>query len=540
MSFFPFFKRKKNTITNQTPAKAVALELTADLSVNLSAIQEALGHSSDIGIRQFTMGQAKDIHVAIVYISSMVDNAMINDFVLRSLMLGASNDDESSLTKRPFDVIRERCLAIGQVQLSANLEQMLTSLLSGKTVILVDGYGKGISCNTTSTVGRSIEEPQSQTVVRGPREGFNENIRTNVTLIRRKIKSPNLRYESMKIGRVTQTDVGMMYLKGIADDGVINEIKDRLNSIDVDSILESGYIEEYIQDQTFTPFPTIYNSERPDAIAAGILEGQIAILIDGTPFVLLAPATFIKFFQASEDYYQRWDISSFLRILRLGSFIIAMLLPSIYIAITTYHQEMLPTTLLISLAAQREGVPFPAFVEALMMELVFEVLREAGVRMPRAVGQAVSIVGALVIGQAAVQAGLVSAGMVIIVSFTAISNFVAPAFNLAIAARLLRFFLMVLAATLGLFGIMAGLIALLIHMTSLRSFGVPYLSPITPFNAKDQQDVFVRFPMWAMNTRPSMMATKNQNRQAKNMEPKPPEEEKDNKKSQDEKNDEEN
>jgi spore germination protein KA len=273
--------------------------------------------------------------------------------------------------------------------------------------------------------------------------------------------------------------------------------------------LESGYIEELIQDETYTPFPTVYNTERPDVIAAGLLEGRVAILIDGTPFVLLVPALFGQFNQAAEDYYQRADIGTLLRLLRYLSFFIALLGPSLYIAITTFHQEMIPTPLLISLAAQREGVPFPAFIEALVMELTFEILREAGVRLPRAVGQAVSIVGALVIGQAAVEAGIISAAMVIVVSVTAIASFVFPSYNMAISVRILRFGLMGLAASFGLFGITLGLIAIVLHLCSLRSFGIPYMSPFAPFILADQKDMLFKVPLWGMFSRPRLISQKN-------------------------------
>jgi len=248
----------------------------------------------------------------------------------------------------------------------------------------------------------------------------------------------------------------------------------------------------------------VYNSERPDVIAAGLLEGRVAILVDGTPFVLMVPGLFIHFYQSAEDYYQRADISTLLRILRLLGLFIALLGPSLYIAITTFHQEMLPTQLLLSLAAQREGVPFPAFIEALMMEVAFEILREAGIRMPKSVGQAISIVGTLVIGQAAVDAGIVSAAMVIVVAITAISSFIVPAFSLSISIRILRFGLMGLAASFGLFGITVGMIALILHMCSLRSFGIPYMSPFAPFIWSDQKDSIFRFPRWGLLSRPHL------------------------------------
>jgi spore germination protein KA len=315
-----------------------------------------------------------------------------------------------------------------------------------------------------------------------------------------------------------------VYIKEVANDKIVEEVHKRLDNIDIDGILESGYIEELIQDETFTPFPTMINTERPDIVAAGLLEGRIAILVDGTPFALLLPALFVHFFQASEDYYQRFDIGTLLRMLRYLSFFLTLLVPSVYVAATTFHQEMLPTPLLISLAAQREGVPFPAVVEAMMMEVTFEILREAGVRMPRAVGQAISIVGALVLGEAAVQAGIVSPVMVIVVSITAISSFVSPTFNMAIATRIIRFIFMLLAATFGLYGIAVGLLAMALHLCSLRSFGIPYMSPMAPLIAADQRDTIIRFPHWAFFKRPRLINQKDMTRQQRliKAKPKPP------------------
>ncbi|MEW9670469.1 spore germination protein [Ammoniphilus sp. 3BR4] len=499
--------------------------LSARLSVNVQKIKEISGNSPDITIRWMEAGAGGEWDIAVVYINGLADSNTVNNVIVKSLMQETEKEaGQSWMGVDVLSLIKKRVLTVGGVGDIHDMDQLLSSLFSGDTIILVEGYGRGLSAGTLGWEHRGVEEPQSQTVIRGPKEGFTENLTTNTALLRRKIQSPQLWMEMKKIGRVTQTKVAVMYLKGVANEKVVAEVMLRLDRIDTDSILEGGYIEEFIQDATFTPFPTIANTERPDAVAGAILEGQIAILVDGTPFVLLAPVTFFKFFQSSEDYYHRYDISTFIRIMRYTAFIVSMLLPSLYIAVTTYHQEMLPTTLLISLMAQREGIPFPAFVEALIMEVTFEVLREAGVRMPRAIGPAISIVGALVLGQAAVQAGLVSAGMVIIVSFTAISNFVAPAFNIAIAARLLRFFFMVLAATLGLFGIMAGLIAVLIHMAGLRSFGVPYLTPMAPFIPANQKDVLVRVPWWAMFTRPRLISQHNSIRQGKNLKPSPHEE----------------
>ena len=403
----------------------------------------------------------------------------------------------------------------------SRFEDIFAHLLSGDTVLILDGFQKGFSLSSRGWEQRGVQEPTSQTVVRGPKDGFTETLRTSTALIRRRIKDTSLRVDSMKIGRRTQTDVAIMYIDGVVTNDTVTEVKERLERIDIDGVLESGQIEELIQDARFSPFPTIMNTERPDVAAAALLEGRIAIVIDGTPFVLLVPSLFIHFFQASEDYYQKADFSTFIRLLRYFAFFLALLTPSAFIAVTTFHQEMLPSKLLISLAAQREGVPLPAIVEAIMMEITFEILREAGIRMPRAVGPAISIVGALVIGQAAVEAGIVSASMVIVVALTAISSFVSPAFNMSITARLLRFPLMFLAASFGLFGILLGLIIVVSILSSIRSFGIPYLAPNSPFILEDQMDNFVRMPRWFIRTRPHLINRKNMTRST-TPPPKPP------------------
>ncbi|MFC6227451.1 spore germination protein [Paenibacillus allorhizosphaerae] len=495
--------------------------LSASLEANLQTVHSRLGASPDVIIRKMVLKQAGGMQIAMMYIDGLVETLSINHMIAEISKLAELEFPEPRSPVGFYRFLKNYALAAGALEEARSLNDVMSAMFNGETVILLDGCSTALTAATAGGEKRSVEEPSSQTVIRGPKEGFIESLRTNTALIRRKIKSPDLRIDAKIIGRKSRTNVAVVYLKGTANDKVVEEIHKRLDSIDTDSILESGYIEEFIQDATYTPFPTVMNTERPDAAAAGILEGQVVIIVDGTPFVLIAPVTFFKFFQSSEDYYQRFDIASFLRLIRFGSFIVSMLLPSLYIAITTFHQEMLPSTLLIGLAAQREGVPFPALVEAMLMELTFEVLREAGVRMPRVIGPAISIVGALVLGQAAVQAGLVSGAMVIVVSFTAIANFVIPALNMATAARLIRFSLMILGATLGLFGVVSGLMVMLIHMAGLRSFGISYLQPVAPLVPGNLKDIFVRVPWWRMNTRPRLFSP-NVVREGKHQKPSPP------------------
>ncbi|WP_226529456.1 spore germination protein [Metabacillus niabensis] len=498
-------------------------QISSNLHWNLSYIKEVIGNSSDIIIRDFKAGQSGLIDLGLIYTDGLADKSFVQDFVLDTLMVQIRNAevDRPDIHTDLFEFIKAQTLPIGEIKEIVHFETLFFHFLSGDTILLMDGFPKCLAIGSRGWTDRGVQEPSSQTVVRGPKDGFSETLRTNTALIRRRIKDPNLWLETKQLGKKTKTDVAIMYLKGVATDKVVKEVHTRLDKIKIDAILESGYIEELIQDSTFTPFPTVFNTERPDTVAAAILEGRVAILVDGTPFVLVVPALLINFFQASEDYYQRADIATLIRLLRYLSFFLALLTPSAYIAVTTFHQEMLPTPLLISLAAQRDGVPFPAIVEAILMEITFEILREAGVRMPRAVGSAISIVGALVIGQAAVEAGIVTATMVIVVSLTAISSFVSPTFNMGIAVRILRFGFMILAGTFGLFGIILGLIAMVLHLSSLRSFGIPYLSPNAPFILQDQKDNFFRLPHWALFARPRLISQKDTDRED-TPSPKPP------------------
>jgi spore germination protein KA len=513
-------KKGKNEQREEILCDTSELPLLRDLNHNLHQLRYEVGNSPDVVIREFKVGKSQ-VQAAAIYIDGLADKNMVGDFVMRSLMVDmAGMEFEGMMTnKNVFDFIKDNALAIGEVKAIKDWDGLMKSILSGDTVILIDGWAEAISGSTKGLESRGITEPTTQVVIRGPKDSFNESLGTNVSLIRRRIKSPKLWMETMKIGRVTQTDVAVLYIKGIVNDKLVQEVKQRLSGIEMDGILESGNIEELIQDQTFTPFPTVYNTERPDIVCGNLLEGRVAVFVDGTPFALIAPAAFIQFFQSPEDYYNRYDISTAIRLLRYLAFLISMLGPSIYIAAITFHQEMIPTPLLISLAAQREGVPFPAMVEALLMETSFEILREAGVRMPRAVGQAVSIVGALVLGQAAVQAGIVSSAMVIVVAITGIASFATPAFNMAMTVRLLRFFIMISAGLFGFFGIAISNLMIIGHMCGLRSFGFPYMAPLGPFILEDQKDAVFRLPFWSFLKRPRLVGQNNRIRMEPGQQP---------------------
>ncbi|WP_438434072.1 spore germination protein [Gorillibacterium sp. sgz500922] len=462
-------------------------ELKRDLQENRALLTSLMGESSDFIFRGFMLSSGQE--AALLYIDGLVDKQTVQDNLLTALL------EYNSSEELTVQSVKNRILAFGEVAVTQTAEDALDRLLAGGVLLLLNGSGEGIVVSAPGVKERSISESKTQSIVKGPQDAFTEAIRTNTALVRKRIKDIRLRLVNMQIGEKTKTDVSVMYLEGVADPKILSRIIDRLRALKKDRILEGEYLEELItEEKRRTIFPVIFNSDRPDVISGGVLEGKVAIFIDGTPFVLLAPALFTDFIQSAEDYYQPALFSSLIRILRYVSLFISMFAPAIYIALTTFHQDMLPTQLLLSLAAQREGIPFPAFLEALLMEITFEILREAGIRMPRTIGQAVSIVGTIVVGQAAVEAAIVSPAMVIVVSITAIASFVIPAYSMSIPLRMLRFVFMGLAAVLGVYGLTIGAILLTVHLSSLHSFGVPYLRPIAPFNKEEQSDAVLRFP----------------------------------------------
>lgn len=460
-------------------------EFSKHIYKNIDLICDFMGKSSDFNVREITVGSC---HAALFYLDGMTDMQKIQDNVIRPLQ-------ETSAEELSLSFLKDSVLDVGEVSISDNIEDALEQILSGGLLLLIDGMGEGLVVSIPGWEERSITESKTQPVIRGPQESFTENLRTNTTMVRRRVKDTRVRLTNVKVGEKTKTDISVMYMHGVADDELVRNVISRLKNIKVDRVLEGEYLEEcLVENKQLTIFPIFYNSDRPDSIAAGVMEGKIAIFIDGTPFVILAPAVFVDFIQSAEDYYQSFIYSSIIRVLRYISLAICLLAPAIYVALTTFHQDMIPTVLLLSLSAQREGVPFPAFVEAMIMEIIFEILREAGLRMPRTVGQAVSIVGSIVIGQAAVEANIVSPVMVIVVAITAISSFVIPSYTMAIPIRILRFAFIGMAAMFGVYGLTVGMLILLVHLNSLHSFGVPYMSPVANFQSSKQSDAVLRFP----------------------------------------------
>ncbi len=498
------------------------LHLSGSLIKNLRILKAIFLNCSDVVFHEFTFPQNEGTRLAVVYVDGMTDSARLGEQVICPLNgLALDENIKSKIPgKKALEHIKNSVLCAGEITELNTIEIIVNMILSGKTAILLDGADKALVIDIKGYQKRNIEDSNIDRLSRGPREGFVEDLRTNTSLLRRKIKNPALKIETLKIGRVTNTDVAVVYVEGITNPKIVAELKRRIGRIDIDGILEGGYIEELIEDNPLSPFCTISHSDRVDKIAALLLEGRAAVIVDGTPFVMTAPTLFIEIIHTPEDYYQRFFFSSMVRILRTFTFFISLSASPLYLALITYHPELLPTSLLLNIAAQREAIPFPSFFEIFIMEVAFEILREAGLRMPMPLGQAVSIVGAIVLGDAAVRAGLVTPATVIVIATAAIASFT-YCYPGSVTIRPIRFGLLITSGFIGLPGLIFGLLLILIHMANLRSFGIPFLYPIAPLSLDELKDSFVRTPWWSMDKRPRLL-TRNLFRQAPGQQPQPP------------------
>lgn len=449
----------------------------------------------------------------VLYCQGMVDSKEISEHLLSPLMHLAPD-------RLTHETVRNHAVSLGPISQAASYEDIVAGIMAGEVALILSRERDALMFGASKAKARAVEEPASEPAVRGPRDGFTEERMVNISLVRRRLRHPAFKTQTLYLGRLSQTPITLMWIEGVVQQGVLDELRSRLKRVDIDLILESAYIEEFVEEHPWSLLPTVNHTERPDRVTAMLAEGRVAIVVDNTPFVLIVPTLFTDFFQTAEDYYSNYLQATILRWVRIGGLIITMVLPSAYVALTAFHQEILPTQLLLSTAAAREGVPMPAVLEALTMQLVFEIVREAGVRMPRPVGSAVTIVGALVIGEAAVRAGLISAPMVIVVSLTALASFVLPSYSFMLAIRMISLAFILLAGVFGLLGILAGEIALLIHLCGLRSFGVSYMGPLAPPHPQAWKDTILRLPFFSMHKRAWMAA--DDQRTARGQKPAPP------------------
>ncbi|MGI6405605.1 MAG: spore germination protein [Syntrophaceticus sp.] len=493
--------------------------LTSSLNKNVKIITEIFGLCDDLMVRGVNIGRnKKHARAAVIYLDPLIDHTRLRQGLMHCL--------QAIEQLPPMGITTEwlinNALSDGRVIEKNKFVEITDEINRGSVCLLIEGLNQALLIRLAGKTSRQIGLPVTETVSKGPHDAFNEDVRTNIALLRKRLHTSRLAVENLEIGELTKTEAKLVYLKGYVIEGLVDEIKTRVRRIRIDGIVDSGQVEEFIQDSPFSLFSLLDSTERPDKLAANLMDGKAGLMFDNTPFALIMPGTLTAQLQSPEDYSKRYWFSSWIRILRWFALLAALLGPSLYIAIITFHQELLPTELLMTILVSREGVPFPGLVEALIMEVTFEILREAGLRLPQTFGQTISIVGAVVIGQAAVSAGLASPGMVIVVAITAIASFVIPTQPLSNTIRILRFPFMILAASFGLIGIIIGLSVLTYHLCSLRSFGIPYLSPLAPTSFSDLKDTFIRAPIWNMRFRPRPMGYTEPQRQNDNLKPHPP------------------
>lgn len=459
---------------------------------NIALFKRTFAGDDTVKIRHFRHPSLSYVFGCVIYIEGMVSHDTLSNNILRPVLSyqPAEEHDGHSF----MEIMTEWLIDAGDLRFSDHMEDIFNSLLYGETLLLLEGQARALIIGTQGWQTRSISDPGTEKAVLGPREAFTESLTVNLSLVRRRITSPDLKFKFMELGKTTNTNICLCYIESVVSPKILKQLAKRLERLDIDAVLDSGQLQEMIRDTPLSLYETVGNTERPDAVAGKILEGRIAILVDGSPFALTVPFLFIEYFQVSEDYYSNYFFASFNRAIRfLGEFL-AISIPAIYISLVTYNQEMMPTPLLLSIAAARQSVPLPTVAECFMMLIVFEILREAGTRIPTSVGQAVSIVGALVLGQAAVEARVVSAPMVIVVGLTGITTLLN--IKMKAASIFSRFLLLSLSAFLGIYGYLFGMMGLIIHLMSLRSFGVPYMLAVGSFKEEDIQDTVFRAPWW--------------------------------------------
>lgn len=503
-------KFKRNTLdindTDTGKYKVKQNNLDVSLEENLKLFEDIFYECSDVTFKKFKIG-TEGIDAVLINIDGLIDKRQVHQEILKPLMYLTKfdNDKKKDIS---LDILNKTNLNVGEVSESKDLNNLLDGILSGESLLLIDGHNKGILIDTRGWKIRNIEEPESESVNRGPREGFTETLRLNTAMVRRKIKHPDLKIKMMKVGDKSNTDISIMFINGLARKEMVDEVIKRLKSIETDAILESGNIEEYFEDNKYSPFPQIEITERPDIVASALIGGRIAICVDGTPVNIVVPTTIINLLQSPEDYYERPLYASIVRLLRVLGLVIATTLPSLYVALLTFHAHLIPTNLVKILAQGRSGVPFPAFIEALLMQIIVELLREANLRLPGNLGQTIGVVGAIVLGQAAVQAKLASPAMVIVVAITAIGSYVIPRYSSTYPIRLVGYPMIFFASILGIFGIVVVWLWLIIHACSLESLGYPYFSPLSPYQPGEARDSLLRLPLWLMGKKKSTTIVK--------------------------------
>ncbi|MEK3882948.1 spore germination protein [Paenibacillus sp. PL2-23] len=496
MEIFRYLRKQRKLQSQIVPFEAMegdppkeSPQLSNNLAENLDYLKQNIPNSPDLMFRTLRLGEDRQEEAVLVYNDGMVDKNSLNNNVIRPLIETGS-----------LDILQ--CVSIANIKLSSSWDEIEDRLYRGFTLLIVDRSSMAYLFETQGWPQRAIEEPQSETSINGAHQGFSEIATQNIALIRRHLPNKQLQMSKVNVGIRGKTEISVLYLADVCHPSFIHEFLERIRRIEIDSIINTGELAECIEDHPYSPLPQFQLTERPDNVASHLLQGRIAAVVDCSPNVLISPMTFFSYFQTLDDYSSRWYVSSFIRLLRFIGFLISILLPALYISALSFHYELIPLEMIITIGESRYKVAFPPLLEALMMELALEMIREAGIRLPAPIGQTVGIVGGIVIGQAAVEAGIVSNIMVIVVSLTAIASFIIPSKEMGAAIRLIQFPMMLMAAMFGMIGISIGIMSLIGYMVSMKSLGTPYMTPLAPFRLWDWRDLLIRLPIWRMDFRP--------------------------------------
>ncbi len=481
-------------------------QFSHDIDKNMDALRELFVDTDDFRIREFQINSTKPTRACVIYLNTIADEKIIREEIMRTLMQKLPQSVQE-LRSLQISLLQHSVLSSSDMVQSTSVREAVRNMMIGSTLLFIEKSDQCLIIMTPWSNKRAISEPETESVSRGPHDGFTELISDNIGMVRRRIKDPSLKIVSYTLGAKTQTKVSMMYLKDLALPELVNDVSERLKEIHTDSILESGDIEEFLEDDALTPFPQVEVTERPDKSAAAMLEGRIIILVDGTPGTLVVPTTFFQLAQTPEDHYQRAIFSSFKRIYRLLGFILATSLSSFYLALVNYSTHLIPVKLVPVLMTKRAEVPFPPLLELIIMQVLIDMILEGNLRMPAKLGQTLGVAGAIVIGQAAITANLITPAVVIVVSVTTITAYLQPRLSNSYSIIWIRYFNMLIASMFGFFGIVVAWMFWVIHLCSLQSFRTAYFAPIAPFKWSDWKDAIIRVPKWAMTKQPSTPGT---------------------------------
>lgn len=487
------------------------MDVSADISINRREVQRQIQGCSDILFRPMKIGRDRSVSCFLIYVEVAASNMMLEDSVIGRFLNHMRTVEDGKIT----GILANDALGISDTKLLDTMEESMAAMLAGNVVLFVDGFAHGIKIGSKGYPGAGVMKAESEKVLRGSKEAFSESVKVNTALIRKRIRDTRMKVLEQPVGTYSNTMTALVYMEGVAYQPILERIQEKLKSFEVDGVLDSGVIEQLTEDTWYSPFPQYQTTERPDRAAMAVLEGRAVLVSDNSPEALILPTTWSSLFQTSDDYYRHFAIVTFLRIVRYLAAFLAAALPGIYVAVINYHPQLLPANLIFSLAEARAGVPFPGIVEVLLLEWSFELLREAGLRMPGPIGNTIGIVGGLIIGQAAVSANIVSPVVVVVVALTALGSFCVPNEEVSEALRLYKYVILLLCGFFGILGVFLGGFLLAVHLGSLKSFGVSYLAPFCRVGERAglaERDDLVKGPARRQSKRPVFAARKNRTR----------------------------